>query len=91
MLMYVPLLYRTVYRIVFEKVTGAKESMRMMGMSDFSYWSSWFFYYTTVNTILSTASWGVLMINCIPIKSGGYIWLFIWLYGQSLFGLLVIK
>ena len=42
LLCYVPLLYRTVYRIVFEKVTKAKESMRIMGMSDFSYWTSWF-------------------------------------------------
>jgi len=40
-LMYVPLIYRTVYRLVYEKVTRAKESMRMMGLGDFAYWSSW--------------------------------------------------
>jgi arabinogalactan endo-1,4-beta-galactosidase len=34
-------MYRTVYRIVFEKFSKAKESMRMMGMSDFPYWASW--------------------------------------------------
>lgn len=90
MLMYVPLLYRTVYRIVFEKVTRAKESMRMMGMSDFSYWSSWLCYYTLVNTLLSTLCWGVLMINVLDRSSSPYIWTFIWIYGQSLFGLIVI-
>ena len=32
LLSYIPIIYRTVYRIVFEKVTKAKESMRIMGM-----------------------------------------------------------
>ena len=32
LLSYIPIMYRTVYRIVFEKVTKAKESMRIMGM-----------------------------------------------------------
>jgi len=81
MLMYIPVLYRTVYRIVFEKVTRAKESMRMMGMGEFAYWFSWLTYYTIVNTVLTTLSWAVLMINCLPRESGSYIWLFIWLYG----------
>jgi hypothetical protein len=81
MLMFIPVLYRTVYRIVFEKATRAKEAMRMMGMGEFAYWSSWLVYYTVVNTILVTLSWAVLMINCLSIKSGGFIWLFLWLYG----------
>ena len=78
MLMFIPVLYRTVYRIVFEKATRAKEAMRMMGMGEFAYWSSWLVYYTVVNTILVTLSWAVLMINCLSIKSGGFIWLFLW-------------
>lgn len=90
MLMYIPVLYRTVYRVVFEKVTRAKESMRMMGMGELSYWFSWLTYYTIVNTVLVTLSWAVLMINCLDRGSGSYIWLFMWLYGQSLFGLLMI-
>jgi hypothetical protein len=61
--MYIPVLYRTVYRIVFEKVTKAKESMRMMGMGDFAYWSSWYAYYTIVNLLIVTVSWGILQIN----------------------------
>jgi cellulose synthase/poly-beta-1,6-N-acetylglucosamine synthase-like glycosyltransferase len=70
-----------VYRIVFEKVTRAKESMRMMGMGDFAYWFSWFSYYTVVNTILTTLVWICLMINVLNRKSAGFIWLFIWMYG----------
>lgn len=88
--MYIPVLYRTVYRVVFEKVTRAKESMRMMGMGEFAYWFSWFSYFTIVNTILVTLCWGILMINSLPLNSGGFLWLFIWLYGESLFGLLLI-
>jgi ABC-2 family transporter protein len=90
LLMYIPVLYRTVYRVVFEKVTRAKESMRMMGMGEFAYWLSWFTYFTIVNTILVTLSWGILMINSLPLNAGGFLWLFIWLYGESLFGLLLI-
>lgn len=63
LLMYIPLLYRTVYRIVAEKMTKAKESMRMMGMTDLPYWTSWFVYYTIVNTVIVTIAWAVLLIN----------------------------
>ncbi len=64
MLMYIPVLYRTVYRIVFEKVTKAKESMRMMGMGDTAYWASWLCYYTIVNIIIVTTCWLILNIYC---------------------------
>jgi ABC-2 family transporter protein len=60
MIIYIPVLYRTVYRIVFEKVSRAKESMRMMGMGDFAYWGSWLGYYTFVNLIIATVVWGIL-------------------------------
>jgi hypothetical protein len=63
LLMYIPIVYRTVYRIVFEKVTRAKESMRIMGMTDFPYWASWFVTYSTINTLLVLGAWGILNIN----------------------------
>lgn len=90
LLMYIPLLYRTVYRIVFEKTTRAKESMRIMGLTDTPYWLSWYAYYTIVNTMVATGAWYVLMINIFSRRSGAVLWLVIWLYGQSLFGLLLI-
>lgn len=90
MLIYIPVLYRTVYRVVFEKVSRAKESMRMMGMSDFAYWSSWFCYYSLVNLMIVTLSWGVLMINCFQKSSALAIWVWLFTYGQSLFGLVMI-
>ena len=63
LLMYIPIVYRTVYRIVFEKVTRAKESMRIMGMTDIPYWASWFVTYSTINTLLVLGAWGILNIN----------------------------
>jgi arabinogalactan endo-1,4-beta-galactosidase len=81
LLMYIPLMYRTVYRIVFEKVTKAKESMRIMGMTDFPYWSSWFIYYTLVNTVLSVGAWLTLNINVFNNKSTLLLFIVIWVYG----------
>jgi uncharacterized membrane protein YdcZ (DUF606 family) len=64
--------------------------MRMMGMTDFAYWFSWILYYTIVNTVLATLVFSVLMMNVMDRGSAKYIYLFVWLYGESLFGLLVI-
>ena len=89
-LMYVPILYRVVYRIVNEKVTRAKESMRMMGLGDFAYWSSWLAYFTIINTAITIIVWLILMINVYQRKSGFLLFVMIWLYGQSLFGLVII-
>jgi ABC-type Na+ efflux pump permease subunit len=38
--------YNTTSLIVKEKEQRTKESMRMMGMSDTSYWLSWFVFYS---------------------------------------------
>lgn len=60
LIMYIPPLYRTVYRIVQEKESRVKESMKMMGLTDTAYWASWFTYYTTVNFLVSFLSWFML-------------------------------
>jgi hypothetical protein len=70
-----------VYRIVNEKVTRAKESMRMMGLGDFAYWSSWLAYYTVVNTVLALVVWLILLINVFHRKSGFLLYVMLWLYG----------
>jgi len=80
-LMYIPLLYRMVYRIVYEKVTRAKESMRMMGLGDFAYWSSWLAYYTIVNTVLVLICWAILLYNVYSRKSAFLLFVLMWLYG----------
>ena len=86
LIMYVPIVYTTVYRIVAERENRVRESMRMMGLTDTPYWMSYFVFYTFQNTIIATGAWGVLSINCIAYSSKGEIWLFMWLYGQAIFG-----
>lgn len=88
--MYVPPLYRTSYRIVAEKESKVKESMRMMGLKDFPYWASWFTYFTIVNTVISLVTWSMLVTAIMPKTSGWISFLIIWLFGQSLFGILII-
>jgi len=35
----------------------------MMGMSDLSYWLSWFLYWTAINTTISFLIWLIGIIN----------------------------
>jgi ATP-binding cassette subfamily A (ABC1) protein 3 len=52
-LTYIVPLYRVTYRIVNEKETRARESMKMMGLSDSSYWLSWISFYACIVTLIS--------------------------------------
>jgi ATP-binding cassette subfamily A (ABC1) protein 7 len=87
--MYILPVFTTVSLIVKEKESKAKESMRMMGMTDIPYWLSWFAFYTSLNTIFALMAWAVLCINVIGASNPIYIFLYIWLYGQSVFGEIV--
>mmetsp|Transcript_40629 Transcript_40629/g.29239 ORF Transcript_40629/g.29239 Transcript_40629/m.29239 type:complete len:223 (-) Transcript_40629:4084-4752(-) len=87
--MYVLPVYRLTSRIVSEKETRAKESMRMMGLSDVPYWLSWFTYYTITSTFISVFGWAILCINVIEYSGKIYILGYFWLYGMSLFGFIV--
>lgn len=82
--------YNTVQLIVKEKEQRTKESMRMMGMSDVSYWLSWFFFYSAQSTILITIAWACLCINCLKHSNVMYVWLFFWLFALSIFGQIVV-
>ena len=52
-LTYIVPLYRITYRIVNEKETRARESMKMMGLTDSSYWLSWVTFYAFIVTMIS--------------------------------------
>ena len=78
--------YNLVFLIVREKESGIKEKMRIMGMSDFAYWGSWFVYYTLINTVMTTLGWAVICANVVNYTEKFYIWIFFWLYGQAIFG-----
>ena len=53
------------FKITREKESRAKETMRIMGMTDLPYWLSWFLFYTLINTAVTTLAWGALMYNVI--------------------------
>ena len=86
LLTYIPPVYNTVFLIVREKESRTKESMRMMGMNDFPYWLSWFVYFTCINTVLTTMAWLIMCINVIGSSNHLLVWLYMWLYGQAVFG-----
>jgi ATP-binding cassette subfamily A (ABC1) protein 5 len=89
-LIYLLPVYNTVFLIVKEKESRTRESCKMMGMSDTPYWLSWFVFYTIQNTIISLIAWGVLCINVIEYSSKGYVFAYFWLFGESVFGQIVL-
>jgi len=81
LIMYVPPMYRTAYRIVAEKESKVKESMRMMGLKDTAYWLSWLTYYTIINTLISFFTWLILFESVTSKTSGWILFLVVWLFG----------
>ena len=89
LLAYIPPVYNITFKIVREKESRAKETMRIMGMTDLPYWLSWFVFYTVINTIVSTLAWAMLLPACINYSQPFYIWIFFWLYGEAVFGQII--
>jgi len=81
MLMYIPMVYRTTYRIVQEKELRVREIMRMMGMSDASYWASWFLYHTMISTAISCIAYLLAGYGIFSFSDPTLIWAVFWLYG----------
>ena len=80
-------MYWMISFIVDEKSSRAWEGMKIMGLWDTPYWLSWFLYYLIISTIISLVSAGILKINIFVESSYGVLFLFLWLYGLSLFSL----
>jgi len=89
MLSFIPQVYNAVFKITREKETRAKETMRIMGMTDLPYWLSWFVFFTVINTIVTTLAWSILMINVINYSNPFYLWIFFWLFGEAVFGQII--
>ena len=88
---YIAPVFRTAYRLVSEKETKIRESMRMMGLKGFPYWASWFSYYMIINTILSFIVWAMLFFSGSMVHSDPLIvFLVPWIYGMSVFGMVVV-
>ena len=89
LLAYIPPVYNMTFKIVREKESRAKETMRIMGMTDLPYWLSWLVFYTVINTIVSTLAWVCLLPAVINYSQPFYIWIFFWLYGEAVFGQII--
>lgn len=89
LLIYILPMYRLISNLVSEKESRARESMKMMGLSDASYWLSWACYYFIIVTIISCLCIGVLSINVLKYSNKGLVFLIFWVFGLSLFGLAV--
>lgn len=89
LLIFIPPVYNMVFQIVKEKESRIKESMRMMGMKDRSYWLSWYVYYTCISTTIVFLAWLVLLINVMPNSNSFLVFLFFLFYAQAVFGEIV--
>ena len=89
LLIFIPPVYNMVFQIVKEKESRIKESMRMMGMKDRSYWLSWYVYYTCISTTIVFLAWLVLLINVMPNSNPFLVFLFFLFYAQAVFGEIV--
>jgi hypothetical protein len=81
MVMFIPLIYRTTYRLVKEKELRIKESMMIMGLKNTPYWLSWLAYYTTINTLITTVAWSFIYKNIMKHTGSSVVWLAFWLFG----------
>jgi hypothetical protein len=64
--------------------------MKMMGLTDSSYWLSWFTYYVIVVTIISVICLAILAKTVFPHSTKGIVFLYFWVYGISLFGFCIL-
>ena len=89
LLAFIPPVYNMTFKIVREKETRAKETMRIMGMTDLPYWLSWFMFYTCINFVVSTLAWFTLLFKVLNYSNPIYIWILFFLYGQAVFGQII--
>lgn len=78
-----------VFLIVKEKESKTRETMRIMGLNELPYWASWFVYYTIIITVMTFVAWCVLISNVIVTSGRWQLFLFIWMFGVSIFGEIV--
>lgn len=89
LLIYILPVYRLVSNIVSEKESRARETMKMMGLSDVSYWLSWACYHLIIVTLITVLIIIVLSPTVLEYSNKGLIFVIFWVYGLSLFGLSV--
>jgi hypothetical protein len=85
LLVFILPVYRLISNMVSEKESKARESMKIMGLKDLSYWMSWFVYHFIRVTIISALSTLILSFNVVTKTNAFITFLFFWIFGLSLF------
>jgi hypothetical protein len=85
LLVFILPVYRLISNMVSEKETKARESMKIMGLKDLSYWASWFVFHFIRVTIISALSTLILSFNVVVKSNPFIVFLFFWIFGNSLF------
>jgi hypothetical protein len=86
LLMYLIPIHRLVTNLVRERESRSREMMRIMGMSEASYWFSWFIWYMLICSIIAGSSTIITKYEVLPHSDWGLIFSYFWLYSLSLFG-----
>jgi ATP-binding cassette subfamily A (ABC1) protein 3 len=90
LLIFIAPMFRLVGFITQEKASKAREGMKIMGLSDSPYWISWFIYYFSVCLVISILCSILLTLALFPNSSWFYLFLYLFLYGMSLFSFSVL-
>ena len=65
--------------------------MRIMGMSDLSYWISWWIYMSIVNLFIVATAGSILVFLLFPKSDNVLLFLWLWLWGQSVFSFVLLS
>lgn len=82
--------FRVSQRMVAEKETQVRDSMRMMGLNEIAYWTSWLLYYLVINTLVASMCTLMLFLTLFAYSTPFVLWLFFFMYGLSLFGFVTL-
>jgi signal transduction histidine kinase len=64
--------------------------MKVMGLQESGYWVCWLIYYFATSTVIAGICTILLSWKVLPLTSGGLLFLFIWLFGLSHFGYILL-
>jgi hypothetical protein len=62
----------------------------MMGMTNLPYWLSWWTYFSVISLIVSLVAWLLLQFTIFKSSEPTILLLFFVLFGQSLFGIIMV-
>lgn len=75
---------RMTYGLLIEKEKKIREGMKIMGMSNFSFYLSWIIHYVIVYTITSVLVTIVLKCTVFPKSSFGIVFITHWIFSMTL-------